>query len=873
MQAMLDRIRGMGDKLALDLSSLPDKPTERIEPVLHEASSEPIAAEPVPQVLRQRRRSNTKRAERPVKPAVVEDEMEDYIVMPDGHKVNNPDLETVQHLIEEDDKGIHPPEPSAPAAEYSSQEIASEFPAEKEVLLKLLPDAPVADASNDAADTLKAFGVRAREDGLGVEIDPSIPIQPLPEPLSPEDEARASELIRAGMAADSAAEDKDEEEKALESSVAAPGSEAEKEVLREYGRLPKETAELPEEIAQKDTLLETLETDLATARQRYVSVDLEKSSALLRLRNLFGLKQDVSLEDVDDARARYEEARLRFTQERLARIEQKYAGNRNDAYKREMAEVLNFSEFEGRVRLYEARKQAEIERKSSSVHGRITEKLSQWMHVYNRLKWYEKLSIGGALVGVAAAGGAAAFGAAFARAVLAGGSLSVTLDTALEGRADARARQQAEEAGQKIFDKIAEIEAQTGSADLMMSDEDRAEKARAFEASVKLFVEQHLQAGKEVSGLFRERVDAMKRRKLMIGASGAALGLVIGKGWIGEGVRHVIDQGTGIEWLDRSFGLAASPDETLATETAPVAPLADSVVPAETHSVSAAPEQAEVPRVRAEGFSSEYSNFLKTANVKAGDNFWNIVSERTRAIGLGDVRSQYLVDMIKDKAASLSPSEVRALGIASGDISQLRPGDRIDFTRLFGTQDLDRYLSDARSFSEAVVSSPVSNADAVKAAALAKVDAALAAPVEVVDTPAVESVVAEVADQNAIEAIVPESGPRVDEWYAQIFRVENPASGQDWVLNRSEIMRVRVADIIRDTQSFAAGRMTEYRSGLSPEQYRNFYEFAVSLQKAGVVSMTEFLRGNVNGTVEEYLQQAAPKATQGAMYGAFSTSK
>ena len=88
----------------------------------------------------------------------------------------------------------------------------------------------------------------------------------------------------------------------------------------------------------------------------------------------------------------------------------------------------------------------------------------------------------------------------------------------------------------------------------------------------------------------------------------------------------------------------------------------------------------------------------------------------------------------------------------------------------------------------------------------------------------------------------------MDDWYAQIFRVENPTPGQDWVLNRSEIMRVKVADVIRDTQAFAAGKVTGYRSGLAPEQYRNFYEFAASLQKAGVVSMTEFLRGNVNGT-------------------------
>lgn len=862
MEAVLARIRSMGDKLAEDLSMLPDKPTEKIEPILS-AAAEPLA-EPVPRVLRQRRRSKAKPevhpAAEPLDPVLRG--VEDFIVTPDGHALINPDMETVQHLIK-GDNAAHPPLPSAPAEEYSAQEIAGEFP--KEVL--------------------KGFGVRQRADGVGVEVDPTIPTKPLPEPLSPEEEARASELIKAEMAIPAELDAEDEDlEKQQEAALAAPGSAAEAEVLREYGRLPKETVAIPEEAVEEDTLLQTLKNDLATARERYVSVDLEKSSALLRLRNLFGLKQEVPLEDVDDARTRYEEARLRFTQERLSRIERKYAGDRNDAYKREMAEALNFGEFEGRVQLYEARKQAEIERKSRSIHGRIGEKLSQWMHGYNRLKWYEKLTIGGALVGVTAAGGAVAFGAAFARAALAGGSLSVTLDAALEGRADARARQQAEEAGQKIFDKIAEIEAQEGSADLMMDDEARAQKVQAFEASVKLFVEQHLQAGKEASGLFRERVDAMKRRKLLIGASGAALGLVIGKGWIGEGMQHVIDHGTGIEWLDRSFGLAALPevtDEVILPEAVSEASVAHpAAAPVEGHpAVSAAPERIAVPHAPVEGFSSEYSNFLKTANVKAGGNFWNIVSERTHALGLGDARSNYLVDLIKDKAAALSPSEVRALGIASGDIAELRPGDRIDFTRLFGTQDLDRYLSDARGVSEIATPSETLMSDTaeVRAATLAKIDADLSAPSVAVDVPAVESVVAETMPDAApiaeVEAVASEYAPRVDDWYSQIFRVENPVPGQDWVLNRSEIMHVRVADVIRDTQAFAAGQVTGYRSGLSPEQYRNFYEFAASLQKAGVVSMTEFLRGNVNGTVEEYLRQAAPRATRGVLYGVFSTSR
>ena len=126
MDEVLARIRSMGDKLAEDLSLLPDKPTEKIEPTVS------LAAEPAPQVLRRRRRTSTKHAPQPVAEPLdpVLGGVEDFIVTPDGRALTNPDMETVQHLIEGDT--THPPLPCAPAEEYSPQEMAGEFP--KEVL-------------------------------------------------------------------------------------------------------------------------------------------------------------------------------------------------------------------------------------------------------------------------------------------------------------------------------------------------------------------------------------------------------------------------------------------------------------------------------------------------------------------------------------------------------------------------------------------------------------------------------------------------------------------------------------------------------------------------------------------------------------------
>ena len=86
-------------------------------------------------------------------------------------------------------------------------------------------------------------------------------------------------------------------------------------------------------------------------------------------------------------------------------------------------------------------------------------------------------------------------------------------------------------------------------------------------------------------------------------------------------------------------------------------------------------------------------------------------------------------------------------------------------------------------------------------------------------------------------------------------------------------MKLKVMDVVKDMKALDAGQLSGYKSGLAPEQYRNFYKFAESMQKSGILSMTEFLRGNVNGTVEDYLKMAAPRATRGTLYGLFSTSQ
>lgn len=676
--------------------------------------------------------------------------------------------------------------------------------------------------------------------------------------------------------------------------VETPGSAAEARVLEQYGlrREGDGFEALPDEARETLTFLES---ELDVARKRYAEVDLEKSSALLRLRNFFGLKQGISLEEIEEVRATYNEAQNKYVQARLADVGRRYAEKKGDAYKKEMADTLNLGEFEGRVKLYEARKQADIERKAGTLAGRITEKVSGYLHAYNKMKWYNKMIVGGALVGVAAAGGSVAVGAAFARGILAGGSMSVGLDAALEANADNKARKQAEEAGERLFQKIAELEEQQQINERADGGRDEEERLQAWSESIGRFSDIHLRNQPEmVTKLFEERRDAMKRRKWIIGVSGVALGVVVGKGWIGSSMRHIMDHGTGIGFIDRAFHLAGGVTDTH-LETPPIAEPAGMNAPlsalnpemiggdagAATSLDSSSGIGSEATGVlRAVPLSeastqvpSGYEHFLKTASVKQGDNFWNIVKERSSSLGLDEGRSRYLIDSIKNKALSLTRAQVRELGISSGDISLVRPGDHVDFTRLFGQQDFDKYLSHAKGLSDATAQHIAEyKAGAVIDAAAAIPDTPLSS-VEAVPIGGAESTVQAAVPGSGAEAVFsPEYGSRVDHWYSQIFRVENPGAGQDWVFNRSEIMKLHVRDVLKDMKAMDMGQLSGYKSGLLPEQYKNFYEFAAEMQKSGTLSMTEFLRGNVNGTVEDYLKKAAPRAITGARYGLFSTS-
>ncbi len=85
--------------------------------------------------------------------------------------------------------------------------------------------------------------------------------------------------------------------------------------------------------------------------------------------------------------------------------------------------------------------------------------------------------------------------------------------------------------------------------------------------------------------------------------------------------------------------------------------------------------------------------------VQAGENVWNILKEKAQGLSLDPGRETYFIDMLKDKLAALSPEEIRAIGIESGDINLLKPGETIDFSHILNTESVESALGSAENIS------------------------------------------------------------------------------------------------------------------------------------------------------------------------------
>lgn len=97
---------------------------------------------------------------------------------------------------------------------------------------------------------------------------------------------------------------------------------------------------------------------------------------------------------------------------------------------------------------------------------------------------------------------------------------------------------------------------------------------------------------------------------------------------------------------------------------------------------------------------------LHIHEVTSGDTIWDIIENdaRVQSIleGLGEEQRAYVIDALKDRLADMSPEELRALGIESGDVHQIFEGNQIDLNELLNDSELlDQIRKKAENLSEA----------------------------------------------------------------------------------------------------------------------------------------------------------------------------
>ncbi len=90
--------------------------------------------------------------------------------------------------------------------------------------------------------------------------------------------------------------------------------------------------------------------------------------------------------------------------------------------------------------------------------------------------------------------------------------------------------------------------------------------------------------------------------------------------------------------------------------------------------------------------------------VEKGDTVWSIIGEEAKergfTEGLNTAQQTYLIDAAKDRLAAMNPAELREMGISSGDVNLIKPGEAIDLSSLFAdTASLDEVRETAQNLS------------------------------------------------------------------------------------------------------------------------------------------------------------------------------
>lgn len=590
-----------------------------------------------------------------------------------------------------------------------------------------------------------------------------------------------------------------------------------------------------------DETVEALRARVDAARHEYLEEDYENTNRWLKVTNFFrGIKQEKSA-DTEYYQAQYNNALIDLRNAELEKIKQ--SGLEGKELHEALAGTLRYFKYDEAVSVIQERTQVRTERQG--FPGKAVEMLEAAGRAYNRLSFEKKILLTAVLAGVAVAAGAAGSAATGAAAALmmikrtaASAGLAVGTEALLENFGDRR----------RMAKTDKEIKEQLASLEEISPEQQFLNLEKMLEADI-FYSDTRLQQVKRASSY----------RKL----GAATLGIAVGSGWLSQIVMEKLGGSGAADWIKERFETVPDAAET-----------PDAVAP-----VTAEP-YTETPSVSAtESAASKFQDILNGQyEVKQGDSVWKILGARVE--GLEGAQKTYFIDALKDKV---------------GDI-RLEAGEKIDFSEYLTQEEIEKAFAEAQGLSPDKIASIAANDLKIAEFAAAHPDATLTnenvdallqgkadaiaptSPDVSVAAEAIKSPEApDLTEMSPPAALSPESlaqyGGRVDDWYMQIFRMENAALGQDWVFNKEAIGGMKLRDILQDARLFQQGSLSGYATGLDREQITNFAEFFQGATKESVgFDRIAFFKEYPNATVMDYLNRVAPLVNQGQRIGLYTTT-
>ncbi len=99
--------------------------------------------------------------------------------------------------------------------------------------------------------------------------------------------------------------------------------------------------------------------------------------------------------------------------------------------------------------------------------------------------------------------------------------------------------------------------------------------------------------------------------------------------------------------------------------------------------------------------------------VQSGDNIWDIIENKLKAHdsfnNLGDEQQIRMINGFKSEVTEMSPEELKAFGIVSGDPNIIVAGENLDFSKIMDAESIKAGVLDAENLTEAQIASIETN--------------------------------------------------------------------------------------------------------------------------------------------------------------------